>query len=259
VPEDWLWTSWLWLFLRVIGVFGAGLVLLSSTPMSLCAYTMWIVLFLVAFLITSFPVFSSSRRFFIGGFLLFSSALCLLEAPYHFSPAIPVSANTPVFVVGDSISAGIGSAERNWPSVLEDISHLSVTNLAKAGATTSSAQLQVEGINHSNALILVEIGGNDMLRALPAAKFSENLDLLLSRIADGNRRIVMFELPLFPFHSSYGSAQRTMAKKYNVLLIPKKYLAHVIGSDGDTIDGLHLSQQGHDAMAKSVSRLLMIQ
>jgi acyl-CoA thioesterase-1 len=258
VPEDWISASWPRIFLRVVGIFGAGLVVFSSTPISSAAYGIWIVLFLIAFLLTSFPVFSSSRRFFVGGFVLFSLLLCLREAPYHFSPAIHVSAHSPVYVVGDSISAGIGSPERTWPSVLEDLSALRVTNLAVAGATASSAQPQVAEIPHGDALVFVEIGGNDMLHALPAAQFGEDLDALLSKIADGNRQVVMFELPLIPLCGPYGLVQRMIAKKHNVLLIPKKNLIRVIGADGDTLDGLHLSQQGHDALAKSVYRLLKI-
>ncbi len=68
----------------------------------------------------------------------------------------------------------------------------------------------------------------------------------------------MFELPLLPFHSGYGEVQRTLAKKYNVILIPKKVLTNVIGADGNTLDGLHLSQQGHDALARAVFRMLAI-
>lgn len=259
VPEDWISASWHRIFLRVAGVCGAGLVVVSSTPMSSAAYGTWIALFLLAFLLTGFPVFSSSRRFFIGGFLLFSLLLCLMEAPYRFSPTIHIAAHSSVYVVGDSISAGIRSSERTWPSVLEDLSALHVTNLAVAGATASSALPQVDQIPHTDSLVFVEIGGNDMLHALPAAQFGEDLDLLLSKIADGNRQVVMFELPLIPLCSTYGLAQRMIAKKHNVLLIPKKNLIRVIGADGDTLDGLHLSQQGHDALAKLVYRLLQIQ
>lgn len=62
----------------------------------------------------------------------------------------------------------------------------------------------------------------------------------------------MFELPLPPFHNGYGQAQRALAKKYNVTLIPKDWLASVIAKTGNTLDGLHLSQKGHNALAASL-------
>jgi len=69
----------------------------------------------------------------------------------------------------------------------------------------------------------------------------------------------MFELPLLPFHSGYGEAQRHLARKHHVILIPKKCLASVIGRNGNTLDGLHLSQKGHDALAHAVAGMLSLQ
>jgi hypothetical protein len=68
----------------------------------------------------------------------------------------------------------------------------------------------------------------------------------------------MFELPLLPFWNSYGRDQRILAEKYDVELIPKICLVTAFAGKGNTIDGLHLTQKGHDGLAKSVSDLLKI-
>jgi len=60
----------------------------------------------------------------------------------------------------------------------------------------------------------------------------------------------MIELPLFPFQNAFGMAQRSAATKHGALLLPKRYFASVLGMENGTLDGLHLSQEGHDAMAK---------
>ena len=68
----------------------------------------------------------------------------------------------------------------------------------------------------------------------------------------------MFELPLLPFWNNFGRDQRELAKKYGVTLIPKKYLVSVFAGNGNTVDGLHLSQKGHDDLAAKVYGLMKV-
>src|SRR5437870_2613859 len=59
-----------------------------------------------------------------------------------------------------------------------------------------------------------------------------------------------------PFCSDYGRVQRRLAAAHGVTLIPKRWLADVLTADGATVDGIHLSQEGHERMAEKVWRLL---
>jgi lysophospholipase L1-like esterase len=56
--------------------------------------------------------------------------------------------------------------------------------------------------------------------------------------------------------NSFGHAQRIIASKYGVALLPKRYFARVLGTPGGTLDGLHLSQAGHDAMAGIIAEVI---
>lgn len=253
MARRWLRHSLALTVMRVIGVIGVVLVLASSTPFPIWVYCVWLILWLATFLITAVR----TKNIVTSSFLALSLLLCLLELPYHLNPKIPVSQSQHVYVLGDSISAGMGTSERNWPSVLGDISHLQVTNLSQPGATTSSALSQEKGITMRHSLIIIEIGGNDMLGTTPGNQFFKDLDTLLNGIPSSSR-CIMFELPLLPFHNGYGQAQRILAREHNVLLIPKSCLTNVIGKTDDTLDGLHLSQKGHDALARSVFSLLTV-
>ena len=167
-----------------------------------------------------------------------------------------VSSTQPVFVVGDSISAGIDSKERTWPEVLGDRSNLKVTNLAQAGASVSAALKQAERIGKTNAVVFVEIGGNDLLGGTDIHTFHKQLEQLLGRVCARGNRVIMFELPLFPFRNSFGAEQRSLARKYDVTLLPKWYLTRVFAMEDGTLDGLHLSQAGHDALAREIDAML---
>ena len=189
-------------------------------------------------------------------FAVYSLILCAVELPYHFTKNISVSHNQTIYVIGDSISAGIDDKEKTWPDVLGDLSQLKVVNLARAGATVEIATYQTKRITVSNTLVLVEIGGNDLLGSTDRRTFYRQLDQLLEELKGKDSRIVMFELPLLPFWNSYGSDQRMLAKKYGAVLIPKKYLVNAFAGKGNTIDGLHLSQKGHDELAKALCGLI---
>ena len=245
--------------LTVAWLVGISLVVLSATPMSLWLYVVWFGLCIavrMAFISrTSFRLKVAT----IIAFAFLSLSLCLTELLYHWVQPVTVFTNQPVFVLGDSISAGIGSKERVWPVVLGDLSKLQVINLARPGATIETALDEAGNITATNALVIVEIGGNDLLGHTDHRTFHEQLDKLLGKLKAGNHHIVMFELPLLPFWNAYGADQRMLAKKYGVTLIPKRYLAGLFGQKGATLDGLHLFQQGHDKLARIVFGLLRIE
>ena len=66
----------------------------------------------------------------------------------------------------------------------------------------------------------------------------------------------MFELPLPPFHNSFGRIQRDLAGKYNVKLIPKRVFMRILSGADKTLDSIHLTQSGHDLMAKTVWEII---
>lgn len=250
----------IWVSLLTVGwLVGISLVILSATPMSFWLYGLWFgfcVGVRITFIVrTSFHIKAST----IIAFAFLSLSLCLTELPYRLVQHVTVFTNQPVFVLGDSISAGIGTKERAWPEVLGDLSHLKVINLARPGASVETALDQASQITAINSLVIVEIGGNNLLGRTDSRVFYGQLDKLLGKLKGGNHRIIMFELPLLPFWNVFGRDQRVLAEKYRVTLIPKSYLAGVFGSKGATLDGLHLSQKGHNQLAGIVYRLLRIE
>jgi acyl-CoA thioesterase-1 len=56
--------------------------------------------------------------------------------------------------------------------------------------------------------------------------------------------------------NGWGVVQRRLAAKYGVTLIPKRVFVGVLTTGDATLDSVHLSQAGHQAMADRVWRLL---
>ena len=93
---------------------------------------------------------------------------------------------------------------------------------------------KVEGLTLGDGVVLLEIGGNDVLGSTSARDYERDLDKLLGLLTAPNRQIIMFELPLPPFYNEFGRAQRHVAEKYRVLLlIPKRiFYKRVDGGKG---------------------------
>jgi len=242
---------------RVSAVIGATFLIASATPLSLWTYLSWLTLFCIVF---ALPMrFHRSLVSAVVGLITLSTFMWIHELSYRRVPVIPVYGQQTIFVIGDSISAGIRNEKQPWPEHLRRDYGFDVINLAQAGATVQSAIQQVQEVHKSNSVAIVEIGGNDFFSATKAADFATNLDQLLGLLAKQRHTVVMFELPLLPFHNAFGEAQRKVAAKYHIVLIPKTYMARVLGRTGGTIDGLHLSPSGHDAMARAIYQMLKLE
>jgi acyl-CoA thioesterase-1 len=87
-----------------------------------------------------------------------------LEIPYHLTPALPRMGNPAVYVVGDSISAGMGGEAETWPRALARRHRIEVHDLSLAGATVATASRKQSARSaEPGALLLAESGGNDVL------------------------------------------------------------------------------------------------
>jgi lysophospholipase L1-like esterase len=186
--------------------------------------------------------------------------LVLLLAAIEFSHRkMPVVVGKPsdhLVVIGDSISSGIDPRVPSWPLVLQETTGIAVKNLARPGAQSRDGLRMAEKLTPEDHVVLIEIGGNDLLEGVPSEEFSKALDALLSKASVPGRMVVMFELALFPHRIAYGRIQRGLAAKYGVWLIPKRFFTEVIGGANATSDGLHLSSEGTRRMAALVVQAL---
>ncbi len=168
-------------------------------------------------------------------------------------PQIPCGNHRALVVLGDSLSAGLGEGEGvPWPFQLRDAHKITVFNLSEAGATTADALRQIKTTDNFPGLIVVELGGNDLLGGRSCAEFEHDLNGILSYLHDHQRTVVMLELPLLPGKNPWGVVQRRLAAHYRSHLIPKRLLVNVLASQGATVDTLHLTGTGHQRLAEMV-------
>lgn len=176
------------------------------------------------------------------------------ELPYHFQPTLRAAGEAKMTIIGDSVTAGVGGNETSerWPEILQRVHGLQVQDISQMGETAKSATKRARQHVIDSPIIIVEIGGNDVLGGTSVQDFDRDLDELLQFVCTKQRQVVMFELPLPPLFHGYGYVQRRLAKKHGVKLLPKAtFLAAIAGPD-TTLDSIHLSQAGHQRMADLV-------
>lgn len=111
-----------------------------------------------------------------------------------------------VLVVGDSLSAGYGlSAEETWPRLLQKMLQqrdlaFRVVNASISGDTTSGglARLPRALKIHEPAVVIIELGGNDGLRAVPIAEVRRNLDRMIELSQDAGAKVLLTSILIPP-------------------------------------------------------------
>ena len=171
----------------------------------------------------------------------------------------PLQQINDVLVIGDSVTAGLNDGEDTWPQQLAREAAVTVLDASQPGATLNSARKQNQLFAQRPGLVVLEIGGNDMLEGLPVPTFEQQLDQLLTEVKQAGRSVVMFELPLPPLSRGYGVVQRRQAGRHGVWLIPKRQFAKVLTTAGATVDGIHLSAKGQALMTRLIRSLFFHQ
>jgi len=239
----------------ILGILG---VLFSSTPLAIWYYAFWAipVIWLLWILYAEKNMNTWQIHIVRLFIIVFSLTAAMLEFPYHLKPAIAFDSKRSLVVIGDSISAGVENdgVTATWPSIFKQQFHVAVIDLSQPGLTLEHVVKLVRNSDweqFDNPVILLEIGGNDMLGGSgDIHQFAENLNELLRLVSQVSDTVILLELPLPPFHNHYAKAQRTLAEKYHTILIPKRYFTKVLGQQNATFDELHLTQNGHQHMAE---------
>ena len=239
------------------GLLGAAVVGFAACPLPRWSFG-FAALFLLGWLVFARPACGAGWRFGSAAAL---AAWTLLgagwELTWRVGPALPAAAGREVVVVGDSLTAGIGGEAETWPDVLRRTAAVPVAVRAVPGAKVADP-LRGAGwdLPETAGVVVVELGGNDLLARTNPGAFRSDLRTLVERlkrrVAGRGGVVAVLELPSVPGRPQYARMQRAVCGEAGVPLIPRRVLAGVLFGPDATVDGLHLSPAGHAAMAGAV-------
>jgi acyl-CoA thioesterase I len=195
------------------------------------------------------------------------------------SPAAPASSSAAstsprsdaprIIFLGDSLTAGLGlDSNDSFPAVIQrrldaEGRRFAVVNAGVSGDTSAGGLRRLEwALSEGNPKVLVvALGGNDGLRGLAPEQLEQNLATIIERGQQRGLSVILAGMEAPPnFGADYTRRFRevypTLAKRYNVPLIP--FLLDGVAGDPafNQSDGIHPNKRGAEIVADLVWRTL---
>lgn len=174
-----------------------------------------------------------------------------------------------IIFLGDSLTAGLGlDIKDSFPSVIQERLEqrgytFEVVNAGVSGDTSAGGLRRLEWAmaDGNPRVLVVALGGNDGLRGLPPEQLEQNLSTIIERAQKRGLTVILAGMEAPPnFGADYTARFRavypTLAKRYDVALIP--FLLEGVAGDPafNQSDGIHPNQRGARVVADLVWRTL---
>ena len=187
-------------------------------------------------------------------------ALVLLLGACGKPKEAALPSGTRVLALGDSLTAPHGvTPEQALPTLLAAKTGWAVVNAGVSGDTSAGALQRLPGLieEHNPQLVLVTLGGNDMLRRLPQGQTTANLGRMLALAKTHGAKAVLLATPKpslagAAFNNlSAAEFYREVAKESQVPLI-EDAMAEVLSKTELKGDQLHPNAAGHALLAEKI-------
>ena len=159
----------------------------------------------------------------------------LITDPSEVASSAPLADGTVILALGDSLFAGYGLAPgQSYPAHLEAALKARgiparIVNAGVSGDTTSGGLTRVDFVLKSMpkppALVIISLGGNDMLRGVPPAETRKNLEAMLAKFKAAKVPVLLLGMLAAPnlgadYAAQFNPIYPALAKKYGAGLVP---------------------------------------
>jgi len=195
----------------------------------------------------------AASRFFLAVCVAFLLAAC------DRAPTLPkLSPHDVIVAFGDSLTHGTGaSSDTAYPAVLATLTGRTVINAGVPGDTTMSGLQRLSGVlaEHKPRLVLLCLGGNDMLRKHPEAATENNLRLLVRTIRASGAEVVLIGVPE---PRLFGGAPDFYARVAEEMQLPleDEVFNEVLKDNRLKSDPIHANAAGYRVVAERLAELL---
>lgn len=192
--------------------------------------------------------------------LSFVYLLLVVALPAFASSSAPV-----ILVVGDSLSAGFGiEISEGWVALLQDRLDAEgyeyrVVNASISGDTTSGGlrRLPRALARHQPAITLVELGGNDGLRATPVEIIRRNLEDIVTLSRNAGSAVVLAGMQIPPnygarYANAFSAVYGEVAEDLDAALIPFFMRGVALNPEYLQPDLIHPNAQGQPILLENV-------
>ena len=194
-------------------------------------------------------------------FLGFALLVCTPFLYFVFKSDAPIKNYPPknhiVVAFGDSLVEGIGaSAGNDFPAELGRNLGISIINKGKGGDTTQAGLLRLQSVLDENpGVVLVLLGGNDVIRRVPKQETFNNLGAIVERLEASGAVVILLGVRGGILGDGYEEDYRNLAKKYQTAYV-SNVLEGIITNPDLMYDGIHPNDKGYQIIASRITPVI---
>jgi acyl-CoA thioesterase-1 len=179
--------------------------------------------------------------------ILLLFAACRSRVPNLDSPG------KTIVCLGDSITAGVGSGPGEaYPELLAAKLGKEVINEGESGDTAAQGLARLDQVLADDPwMVIVELGGNDILRQVPPEQTERSLRQILDRLLSARTVPVLVEMDA-PFGGRYKEIYERLGKEYHVPVV-EDAIARILGDRSLKSDTVHPNAEGQKVLADAIA------
>lgn len=161
-----------------------------------------------------------------------------------------------VVALGDSLTFGYGASKNNdYPSILAQKTGWRIVNAGVNGDTTADVLKRLPDVLSQNPkLVLLSIGGNDVLKRVPKNTTENNLMAIIRKIQQQNIDVVLIAEPHLSMSNFLGKASdnpvyKKVAKASDVPLLSDAW-SKILSDETLKSDQIHANDLGYQKFAQ---------
>lgn len=167
------------------------------------------------------------------------------------------NANWNIVVFGDSLSYGKGTTrDKTYPALLEKSLGRPVINLGHNGETAVHAVQRIEeALTHNPYMVLIEFGGNDLMRSEPFEQTTAAMIQMVEAVQAAGAIAVVVDTGGSPLMGRYSKAYKKIARERGAVFVPG-ILDGIFGKKDLMSDQIHPNTVGYALIAEKVEQAI---
>jgi lysophospholipase L1-like esterase len=163
-----------------------------------------------------------------------------------------------IVAFGDSLTFGTGANEaESYPAVLAQLIARNVVRAGVPGEQTDGGRARLQSVidEHKPKLMIVCLGGNDMLRKVDEATTKSNLRAILKSIQSQGIAVVLVGVPRPALVTSAAPFYEEIAREF-AIPYEGRIVTDVLYRPDEKSDPIHPNAKGYRHMAEGIAALL---